>query len=88
VAWETVFRPPSSSPLWCTDNKNKEETMKHNQSGSENLTANQNSDPQPASIVGPQAVWHRPTIRIIDLKRTMFGIGAYFDGVNLSTFSQ
>jgi hypothetical protein len=62
--------------------------MKHNRSNSENLTASQNSDPQPESIVGPQVAWHRPTIRIIDLKRTMFGIGAYFDGVNLSTFSQ
>jgi hypothetical protein len=62
--------------------------MKHNRSNSENLTASQYSDPQPESSVGPQVVWHRPTIRIIDLKRTMFGIGAYFDGVNLSTFSQ
>jgi len=39
------------------------------------------------ATVDDRLAWHRPVVTIIDIRRTMFGAGAYFDGINLSTFS-
>jgi hypothetical protein len=60
--------------------------MNHYHRNGEDLTARRISDPEADSVGLFRAAWHRPAITIIDLKRTMFGDGLYFDGINISTF--
>jgi hypothetical protein len=57
--------------------------MNRNPVSCEDLTTNQHTDPQSAPTKDSRA-WHRPTITVIDVKRTMFSIGGYFDGLDSS----
>jgi hypothetical protein len=54
--------------------------MNHNQNDCKDSDAMQTTGP--GSIADSRMAWHRPTITIIDVKRTMFGIGGYFDGLD------
>jgi hypothetical protein len=58
--------------------------MGRNPLSGEDLTSMQNTD-TPSAPTTDSGAWHRPVVTIIDLKRTMFGLGAYFDGLNTST---
>jgi hypothetical protein len=39
---------------------------------------------RPGFTPDSRMAWHRPTVTIIDVKRTMLGIGGYFDGLDSS----
>ena len=41
---------------------------------------------QPSFIADPRPTWRRPTITIIDVKRTIAALGAYTDGGTGSSF--